>query len=72
MKHCRTCESCEIDPICLYLKGTEFNRCVLDGHHIEEPFWEKCDKYRRDYGKKARKRSAIYEVIRKAINTKIK
>lgn len=71
MKHCRTCESCEADPLCMYLKGLEYYRCVIDGHHIEEPFWEKCDKYRRDYGKKVRKRSTIYEVIRKALDVKI-
>lgn len=49
----------------MYLKGLEYYRCVKDGHHIEEPFWEKCDKYKRDYGKKVRKRSSIYEVIKK-------
>lgn len=64
MKHCKNCENCEIDPICLYIKDIEYRRCVIDGHHIEEPFWEKCSKYKRDVNKKDRKRSMLYYVIK--------
>ena len=64
MKHCKSCESCEIDPICLYIKDIEYRRCVIDGHHIEEPFWERCPKYKRDKRKKDRKRSMLYYVIK--------
>lgn len=64
MKHCKTCENCAADPLCLYLKDLDYKRCVIDGHHIERPFWEKCGKYRRDLSRKDRTSSVLYQIIK--------
>lgn len=34
MKHCKNCENCTKDLLSAYLKGIDYNRCVVDGHHI--------------------------------------
>ena len=45
MKHCKTCSHCELQLIAKYLKGIDFYQCDIDHHHIEEPFWEKCEQF---------------------------
>ena len=49
MKHCRSCDYCEIDLISQYVKGIDFHKCVLSGEHIERPFWDgrKCKLYKK-------------------------
>ena len=63
MKHCKTCENCEIDPLCLYLKDIEYRRCVIDGHHIEEPFGEKCEHYRKADNKEVTLSSWLFRLV---------
>ena len=63
MKHCKTCEKCCVDPITAYLRGFDYYNCALDGHHIEEPFWEKCDKFVRDKDKTDKTRSFLYYIV---------
>lgn len=63
MRHCRSCENCIQDPICLYIKGIDYNQCLLDGHHIEQPFWEKCKRYEKCQGKKPTCSSWLYNLV---------
>ena len=71
MKHCRSCESCLQEPLSYYLKGVEYNQCALDGHHIEEPFFENCDKYVKDKEKTVQCSSFLYFLV-EYINEKTK
>ena len=63
MKHCKTCENCCVDPITAYLKGFDFHKCVLDGHHIEEPFFEKCEKFKKDKDRTEKNSSFLYYFV---------
>ena len=64
MRHCKTCENCTKDLLSAYLKGIDYNRCVIDGHYIEEPFWEKCDKYVKSKYKKDHGSSFMYQIVK--------
>ena len=63
MKHCKNCENCIADPLYAYMKGIDFYKCVLDGHHINDPYTEKCEKYSQDFEKKDRYSSFLYQVV---------
>lgn len=63
MKHCKNCENCIVDPMYAYIKGIDFHKCIVDGHHIDEPYWEKCEKYSRDFQKKDRYSSFLYQLV---------
>lgn len=47
MKHCRSCEYCEMDLVAQYVKGIDVYKCMIDGGVIAQPFWDKCEKYKR-------------------------
>lgn len=49
MKHCSSCENCELDLVSQYLKGIDLHKCILTGDLVCEPFWEgrKCENYRK-------------------------
>ena len=64
MKHCKTCENCTKDLLSEYIKGIDYYNCVLDGHHIEEPFWDKCKRYKKAKYKADRKSSFLYYIVR--------
>ena len=69
MKHCKNCENCNKDLICDYLKGYESYRCGIDGHHIEDAFWDKCENYSRDFFK-AKNESNVYNLFMRMTNAK--
>lgn len=64
MRHCKICENCTKDFLSAYLKGVDYHQCVLDGHHIEEPFWEKCDKFKKSCNKKDKGSSLLYYLVK--------
>lgn len=47
MKNCKSCENCNINLVYLYLRGIDYYECLKDGHHIEEPYFEKCENYKK-------------------------
>lgn len=63
MKHCKTCERCILDPITVYLKGLDYRKCSIDGHHIDDPFWEKCDRFVKDKDKIDKTSSFLYYLV---------
>lgn len=65
MRHCRNCDNCRKDMVCEYLRGFDYYKCEVDGHHIEEPFWEKCDHYSRDFLNPVSGESFLYQLVRK-------
>ena len=36
-----------MDLVAQYVKGIDLYRCSLKGDIIVEPFWEKCERYKR-------------------------
>ena len=68
MKHCRSCDNCRKDMVCDYLKGIDYYKCEIDGHHIEEPFWEKCEKYQKDFLHPDTGGSLLFQLVQKVIN----
>jgi len=47
VKHCKSCENCNLDLVSLYFYDVDLYQCVLDGHKIDDPFWDKCEHYRK-------------------------
>lgn len=54
--------------VCDYLKGIDYYKCEIDGHHIEEPFWEKCEKYQKDFLHPDTGGSLLFQLVQKVIN----
>lgn len=48
MKHCRNCNYCSKDMVAEYVKGLDLYKCRLDSHVIQQPFFEKCERYEKD------------------------
>ena len=45
------------------MEARDFSRVRFQGHHIEEPHWGKCEKYSRDFKKKDRYSSFLYQLV---------
>ena len=48
MKHCKNCEYCRMDLVAQYVKGIDLYKCEKTGEVIHEPFFEKCEDYKKD------------------------
>ena len=63
MKHCRNCNYCRKDMVAEYLKGLDLYKCDIDGHIVEDPFWDKCEKYQRDTFIKDNPNSILFQIV---------
>lgn len=67
MKHCKNCDNCQLDRVAQYVKGADIYKCVITGELIQDPFWDKCEKYSRDFRKKEKVGDILFQLCKKVI-----
>ncbi len=63
MKHCSNCVFCRKDLVAEYVKDLDMYKCDKKGKSIREPFWTRCELYRRDNFKKDSFGEIIHKIL---------